>query len=404
MKIILGVTGSIACYKSFDLARELVKQNHEVRVILSKGALKFIKPDLFRYLGCQAVYSPSDDFNLQKYEQGNVLHIELARWADRMIIAPASANYLAKLAHGLASDLLSSVFLSNQVKPVIIFPAMNTQMYLNPITQSNIEKLNSLSHVFVTKTATGLLACNEEGEGKLLPVNTILNTFDLFETKPQVHKKVLITTGATIAPLDPIRYMTNGSTGITGFYLAKKFLKEGYQVTVIAGKNSLSELDDLQIHPKFHLERVVTADDMKTNVEKYFNQTDLYISAAAVSDMEFDTSSEKIKKSELSHSLPIKPSVDILAHVLNIKTKQSIIGFAAETNTSSETFKEKYSRKKVDLLIGNRVTTAYLKKEAQGFGTKDGDYFFIKEGKVVSSEHLTKEQLADKVFNWYHNA
>jgi phosphopantothenoylcysteine decarboxylase/phosphopantothenate--cysteine ligase len=404
MNLLLAVTGSIACYKSFDLTRELVKQGHCVKVILSQGALKFLRPELFRYLGAESVYLPKDDFNLNQYEsrsQGQVLHIDLARWCDRMVIAPASANMIKKLAHGEASDLLTSVFLSLGSKPVVIYPAMNTQMLHHPFTKDNFKNLSRLPNVFMAKTSEGLLACGETGEGKLLPVQTILNTFDLHHTITAKNKTVLITTGATIAPLDPIRFMTNGSSGITGFHLARKFLSENYKVVVIAGKNSTHELDDLTIFKNFHLYRVVTSNEMEAAVKKEFNNCDLYISSAAVGDFEFNLSDEKIKKSTLTQSLPIKPSVDILAEALAMRTHQKIIGFAAETSTTSQVFQEKYLRKKVDLLIGNPVNTSYTGKVAQGFGTNQNQYYFIEEGKINSEGTYSKADLANKIFEWY---
>ncbi len=404
MKILLGVSGSIACYKAYDLTRELSKKGHQVRVILTKGALKFIRPELFRYLGAQACYLPTDDFNLNQYQEkstGQVLHIDLARWCDRIVIAPASANLIKKLALGDTTDMLTSVFLSLGQKPVTIYPAMNTEMLQHPFTQEHLNRLKGLPHVFVTSTKEGLLACGETGPGKLLPVETILNTFDIKTLTQKPAKKVLITTGATIAPLDPIRYMTNGSSGITGFHLAKKFLQENYQVTVIAGKNSVKELDDLTLFPHFTLHRIVTAKEMEQKVKAEFPQCDLYISSAAVGDFEFESADQKMKKSTLTDHINIKPSVDILAETLKLRRHQKIIGFAAETSTTSETFKEKYERKKVDLLIGNAVNTEFMGQSAQGFGTNDGNYFFIEEGTIKNQALLTKEDLALKIYQWY---
>lgn len=408
MKILLGVTGSIACYRTYDLARELSKMGHEVKVILSKGAQKFIRPELFRYLGASDVYLANDDFNIARYENratGQVLHIELARWCDRLIIAPASANFLKTLAAGGTPDLLSSVFLSIGQKPVVIYPAMNSEMLNHPFTQENLKKLDQLPNIFIAPTAHGLLACGEVGEGKLLTNEIILKTFDIFTRKSKAQKNVLITTGATIAPLDPIRFLTNGSSGKTGFHLAKKFLSENYQVTVIAGKEAVIDLDYLSMFQNFKIVRVVTANEMKSAVLTHFAKADLYISSAAVNDIEFDIAPEiakdKIKKSSLTGSLAIKNSPDILAEVLSLrKPSQKVIGFAAETQTTSDTFQEKYSRKKVDLLIGNEVKTGYNQQSKKGFGTDDGDYFFIENGEIKKEIHLSKSELATKIFEW----
>lgn len=404
MKILIGVTGSIACYRTYDLTRELSKLGHEVKIILSKGAQKFIRPELFRYLGAKEVYLSQADFNLNHYENrssGQVLHIELARWCDRLLVVPASANYLKTLSSGATPDLLSSVFLSLGKKPVIIYPAMNSEMLNHPFTQENIDKLNKLNNIFIAPTAHGLLACGEVGEGKLLSNDIILKTFDVFHQKPEAKKKVLITTGATIAPLDPVRFLTNGSSGKTGFHLAKKFLSENYQVTVIAGKEAVIDLDYLSMFSNFNLIRVITASEMKAAVLTHFKTTDLYISSAAVNDIEFDVASDKIKKSSLTSSLAIKSSPDILAEVLALrKPSQKIIGFAAETKTTSETFQEKYSRKKVDLLIGNEVKTDYNHQAKKGFGTEDGNYFFIENGVINKELHLSKSELATRIYEW----
>lgn len=404
MKILLGVTGSIACYRTYDLTRELSKQGHEVKVVLSKGALKFIRPELFRYLGAKEVYLANDDFNLKQYESratGQVLHIDLARWCDRLVIAPASANFIKTLASGATPDLLSSIFLSIGQKPVVIYPAMNSEMLNHPFTQENLQKLEKLKNIFIAPTSHGLLACGEVGEGKLLTNEIILKTFDIFQSKIPTKKNVLITTGATIAPLDPVRFLTNGSSGKTGFYLAKKFLSENYQVTVIAGKEAIIDLDYLSMFKNFNLVRVITAHEMKSAVLTHFKNADLYISSAAVNDIEFNVAQDKIKKSSLSGSLAIKSSPDILAEVLNLrKPNQKVVGFAAETQTTTETFQEKYARKKVDLLIGNEVKTAYNNQSQKGFGTEDGDYFFIENGEIKKEIHLSKSELATKIFKW----
>lgn len=404
MKILIGVTGSIACYRTYDLTRELSKLGHEIKVVLTKGAQKFIRPELFRYLGAKEVYLSQDDFKLNHYEKratGQVLHIELARWCDRLLIVPASANYLKTLSSGATPDLLSSIFLSLGQKPVVIYPAMNSEMLLHPFTQENLQKLDRLKNVFIAPTSSGLLACGEIGEGKLLSNDIILKTFDIFHQKNETKRNVLITTGATIAPLDPIRFLTNGSSGKTGFHLAKKFLSENYQVTVVAGKEAVSDLDYLSMFKNYKLIRVVTANEMKSAVLTHFKTSDLYISSAAVNDIEFDVAQDKIKKSSLSGNLAIKNSPDILAEVLNLRRPdQKVIGFAAETKTTSDTFQEKYARKKVDLLIGNEVKTDYNHQAKLGFGTEDGNYYFIEDGEIKNQIHLSKSELATKIFEW----
>jgi phosphopantothenoylcysteine decarboxylase/phosphopantothenate--cysteine ligase len=398
--IILSITGSISAYKSFDLLRLLVKEGHQVKVILSKGALNFVKPELYRYLGALEVYSPEDDFNQEKYQNlnGSVLHIELSKWCDRFVIAPLSANSLAQLSQGLCDDLLKSVFLALDNKPVLLFPAMNTHMYLNPLTQLNIEKLNLISKLRVFAPSSGLLACGDEGIGKLPPIEIIA---DLITTAndTEVMKTVLITTGATVSPIDPVRYLTNPSSGITGYLIAKKYLSQGYRVIVLAGKSSTSALDNLVLHKNFQLIKVNTTTDMSEAVSNYFAKSDIYISAAAMCDFEFNQHDEKIKKSNTNNTLEFNYAPDILKNVLNKRTKQFIIGFAAETQTTPEMFLEKWERKPVDLLIGNSVHHQYSDKEAKGFGADGGHYYFIQKGRIINQAQLSKKELAEMIFN-----
>lgn len=404
MKVLIGVSGSISCYKAYDLCRSFVKNGHEVKVVLTSGAEKMIKGDLFRYLGAQEVYSSGDDFNTTKIGAKNVIHIELAEWADRIIIAPLSANTLAKIAAGMATDLLTSVVLAGHNRPLLLFPAMNTKMLENPITRSNFEKLKSLLPCFVAETAEGILACGDEGKGKLLPVEKIF--YQTLAYQPQLQEKeVLISTGATISSLDPFRFLTNASSGKTGFELALAFLEQGYKVQVVAGKNSTPLLGHLVGLPQFSLTTVTTNKQMEQTISKRINYADLYISAAAICDIDFDTKTAKLKKEELKNSLPVKSSKDILKEVLKNKLKnQKIIGFAAESSLDEQLMLQKWRSKPVDLLIGNLATSGYIPGEkANSFGTDLGNYCFISNDKVLQKTPLTKSQLAKKVVDWFEH-
>ncbi|MBF0360033.1 MAG: bifunctional phosphopantothenoylcysteine decarboxylase/phosphopantothenate--cysteine ligase CoaBC [Oligoflexia bacterium] len=456
MKIILGVTGSIAAYKAYDIVRYWVKDcSHQVRVVLTSGALKFVVPEVFRYLGAKDVYGPMDDFDIsltrnswdelyqeecdegeyecerierrQSKSHTSVLHIELAKWCDRIVIAPLSANTMARLSQGQAPDLLTSIFLAATSKAVILYPAMNTNMLDHSFTQENIRRLKTLANVFVHPTAEGILACGDLGRGKLPDVNVIneLATIipvdvDLSVEKRDKKKHILITTGATISPLDPVRYLTNSSSGITGYYLAKKFLQEGHKVTVIAGAKATAKLDYLQNIPEFNLIRVVTPNDMFEAVIDRVKECDAYISSAAIGDIEFNVSNKKIKKHTFTapYKIEFKPSIDVLSEVLKIKrADQIVVSFAAECSECSEDsiFIDKWKNKQVDLLVGNFVDNGYVKVKndsnmgvaagvevgvPKGFVVEENEYYFVVDGHLKSSLILTKEELAKVIYSY----
>lgn len=400
MRILLGVSGSISAYKAIDIARELFKKDHEVKVILTDGALKFVVPEVFTYLGVQNVYKSQDDF-LHK----NVLHIDLARWCDVFVIAPASANTISRLAQGQASDLLSSVFLALEPhKNTLMFPAMNSNMLAHPFTQQNIadlKKLKTLQNFFVSPTDAGILACEEVGLGKLPSVNEIVQMIPAM-IKPLSgpdQKTVLITTGATIVPLDPVRYLTNSSSGITGFYLAEAALTMGHKVVMVAGLNATEKLNLFSKHPNFSMARVSTVDEMKNAVHANLDKADLYISSAAISDIEFDTAPEKIKKDTMGDSLKIKNSTDILKTVLEKKSaKLKVVGFAAETDLSDAVLNKKMQSKPVDMLVGTKVHNGLTNNEkVAGFNVDYADYRLLSPKGFTYEGQLTKKELAHKI-------
>lgn len=396
MDLLLGITGSIASYKTYDLCRALIKNQHKVRVILSKGALNFLKPELFSYLGVQKVYRPQDDF-----QHASVLHIDLARWCEKMIIAPASANTLSQLSQGKAHDLLSSCFLSNVTAPCLIFPAMNTTMYQHPFTQQNLAKLESLPHCFIYPPDSGLLACGEEGQGKLPSPETLQEVIEAYPASfPQSPRKILITAGATRSPLDPVRYLTNPSSGKQGFELAKVFLQKGHQVNVVAGMSAASLFIPFEAFPHFQLTQVQTTEEMLAACQKPFEQTDIFIAAAAPCDLTFTESAEKLKKEKFS-KLETQKAPDVLATLLKSRrSHQKIIGFAAETQAGFSAFHEKYQRKPVDLLIGNYVHQGSSSQAKQGFGEQGNTYFFFQKGELTKQQELTKAELAHQLACW----
>ncbi len=409
MKIALCVTGSISAYKAYDLTRLYVKAGHHVRVILSRGALEFIQPKTFSYLGAEKVYGPEDDFTSQDIEggEGPVLHINLVKWADTMVVAPLSANTLSDFAYGKASSLMTSLFLAwDNQKPLLVFPAMNTKMLDHPFTQGNLEKLKTLPYVFVGATASGTLACGDIGAGKLEDIETIFALTESYSLQ-RTDQTLLLTTGATLAPLDSVRYLTNASTGKTSIPFITQSLARGIKTIVIAGQNATKELERFAHHPLYSLTRVTTTDDMYHAVHKHFKDADLYISTAAIGDFYFPQASgeeNKLKKSALGDALPIAKSKDILRSVLDIKAPhQKVIGFAAETQLTDEVLNEKFGRKPVDYLVGTQVSSGLIQNNGQqGFGTDEATYRFVdSSGKISTPMHLTKKAMASQVLNQF---
>ncbi|TNF05043.1 MAG: bifunctional phosphopantothenoylcysteine decarboxylase/phosphopantothenate--cysteine ligase CoaBC [Deltaproteobacteria bacterium] len=399
VNILLGVTGSISAYKTLDLARDLVKKGHQVKVILTKGAEKFVVPEVYRYLGATAVYSSGDDFQYPKNENdAPVLHVDLAKWADRFVLAPLSANTLSRLVHGEASDLLSSVFLAiPQDKPILVFPAMNTQMLNHPFVRENfdrLEKLKSLPQLLLHPTMSGELACGDHGEGKLAEVKTISEMTETYSAKNN-GRSILLTAGATLSPLDSVRFLTNPSSGKTSYLLAKEALQKGYVVHVIAGKNATNDFEHLTHHPLFSIERVTTTEEMNRAVLSKVENYDNYITPAAISDIKFDLSEGKLKKEKMTEALAIRKDEDVLSNVLKIKKdKQKIVGFAAEAELTKEIMLDKYRRKPVDLLVGTLVNSGANGKEQKGFNVDQAEYMILKDGIEFESYNMEKNQLA----------
>lgn len=396
--ILVGVCGSIAAYKAFDLVRGLSKTGNNVRVILTAGALEFVRPEVFKHLGAQAVYLPQDDHKGDEslfagLDGKQVLHIALARWAHKFVIAPMTANTLNKLASGLADDLLSCAFLAATPQlPKILFPAMNPAMWDNPIVKKNRSVLESLPNTLLHTTGSGEMVCGENGEGKLASVDEMLALSHAWE-KAANNKTLLITTGATIAPLDPVRYLTNPSSGETGYVLALEALSQGYNVEVIAGKNSTAKLDWLVAHSRFKLTRISTTLEMREEVLKRFKNCHAYISSAAIGDIHFEATQTKLKKDQLGSELKTIRSPDILKEVLSLRSnEQMIIGFAAETDLSIPVLEKKWQGKQVDLLVGTHVGHGI------GFGTTEANYLFYRgNNNIVFSGLLTKSEMALKI-------
>lgn len=403
MNILLGISGSIASFKSYDVARQLVKDGHQVRVILTQGALEFIKPETFRYLGVADVYAPSDDFVLSKLSMNaTVLHIELAKWADKIIIAPLSANTLSRLATGITNDLLTSVFLARGEKPVLLFPAMNTEMWKNSRIQEHLLKLKALPSLGIINPISGLLACGDLGAGKFPEVGAVVDLIETYNPALSIKKKIIITAGATASPLDPVRYLTNPSSGKMGMAVAKAFLTEGHEVTVLAGHQCTAQIDNLLGHPNFTLVKTPTTELMKAAATKLFPDSDLYISTGAIADIEFEPAQIKLKKETMGSALPFRQAADILKEILKLRKNQKIVSFAAETETTNAVFLEKMNRKPVDLMVGNKVSNGLIgSSEIQGFQKSEGDYYFVEKEKITGPIPLSKLELGRTLVSWF---
>ena len=287
--ILLAVCGSISAYRSIDIARGLVNEGHNVRVILSFGAEKFVVKNVYRYLGVEKVYGHQDDFDPDAGQ--NILHIELSRWCDRFVVVPLSANTLAKLAQGIADDLLTTIFLALEEScPKIMFPAMNTKMLHNPLVVKNMKILRDLKNIFIHPPAFGELACGEQGEGKLPETEKIVEIIPIINLKTDNKKKVLIASGATLAPLDSVRYLTNPSSGITGYYLAKEAIRRGYETVVVSGIQSTKKIDFFKDLSDCCIYKITTSLEAFDIIKKEIKDADIYLSPAAIGDIEFSMS------------------------------------------------------------------------------------------------------------------
>ncbi len=402
MKILIGVTGSISAYRALDIVRGLSKVGHEVTVVLSAGALKFVKSEAFYYLGARQVLLPSSDF---ERERAGVLHIDLAREHDLFVLSPASANMLSKLASGAADDTLTSLLLAlRRDRDVLIFPSMNPDMWNAPAIKSAREvlaKRHSNFHLFAP--SAGEMACGEIGEGKLPSVSAILTAIECW---PAHQKKrggrVLITTGSTIAPLDPVRFITNPSSGKTGIALVKECLKKGDEVTLICGHGVSSQTDDFKILPQYKEIRVQTTNDLFEAVKAEIKNSDTFISAGAPCDFVApEVSPSKLKKEGHSLSFQFEKAPDILSWVVeNFGSKVLTVGFAAESELTTEMLTSKWQRKPTDYLVGTKVAGAWMNQAAAGFGVDSANYLIRDIEGNYSAQNLSKTELAALIASW----
>ncbi len=380
-KIVLGVTGGIAAYKAADIASRLTKLHADVTVIMTDAAREFIAPETFRAITNNHVYTSVFD-----EKNSGVAHIDLARGADALLIAPATADFIGKAANGIADDMLSTVFLAAYDKKIIIAPAMNCHMYENPVVQENIKRLVDRGFV-VLEPDSGRLACGETGRGRLPDCGKIVENVvsEIALEKNLKGKKVLVTAGATMEAIDPVRFISNHSTGKMGYAIAKIARAKGAEVTLVSGKTSLEKPEGVLVT------YALSAKDMYDAVLKNFDDSDIVIKAAAVADYRPKRTAEnKIKKTGDELSLELERTDDILAELGKRKKDQVLVGFCMETENLIENAKDKLRRKNLDMICANS-----LNEPGAGFASDTNVITIItRDGSEERLPMDTKEKLA----------
>lgn len=384
--ILLGVTGSIAAYKIASLASMLVKQHADVHVIMTKNATNFINPITFETLTGNKCLVDTFDRNFEF----QVEHVSLAKQADVALVAPASANVIGKMAHGIADDMLTTTLLACKA-PILVSPAMNTNMFENPIVQDNLRTLQRYG-MKVIAPASGYLACGDTGAGKMPEPETLFAHIEaeIACEKDLVGKRVLVTAGATQEALDPVRYLTNHSTGKMGYALAKAAMLRGAQVTLVSAPTNLTAPLNITLVP------VVSAQDMFEAVESHFDETDILIMAAAVADYRpKEFVDHKIKKKEGDNSLELARTTDILGTLGDRKrTDQFLCGFSMETEDLLENSMQKLQKKNLDMIAANNLRT-----QGAGFGTETNVVTLIRLDEVIELPIMSKTDVAHRILD-----
>ena len=385
MNILLIVSGGIAAYKSIELCSSLVKQDNNVKVILTKNAENFVTQLPFQTLTKNRVYTST----FEEIDENEIQHIDLTKWADKIIVAPATANLISKFANGIADDLATSLMLAvRDTSIVYIVPAMNTFMYRNPIIQDNMNRLIKLGFNFV-EPDSGLLACGDVGEGKFPSIDKIQSF--IFNEKEQdlKGKKVLVTAGPTKEFIDPFRCLTNPSTGKMGISIANECARRGAEVILV------SSVDNHSISNNVKKVKITSTNDMFEAVKNNFKDCNFIIKAAAVSDYTpvhvFD---KKVKKQDGNLTIELQRTQDILKYVGDNKQEgQKVIGFAAETNNLIEYAKEKIVKKNLDYIVANDIS-----KKDIGFGSDDNEVYIIdKHDNIKKIDKNSKTNVAKAI-------
>lgn len=382
--VVLGVTGSIAAYKIANLASALVKLHADVTVIMTQNATNFINPITFETLTGNKCLVDTFDRNFQY----SVEHVSLAKKTDIFLVAPASANVIGKMANGIADDMLTTTILACKC-PKLVSPAMNTNMYENPIVQDNLKKLEKYGFEIINP-AVGYLACGDTGAGKM-PEPEVLLAYILriiAHEKDMVGKKVLVTAGPTQERLDPVRFITNHSTGKMGYAIAENCMRRGADVTLVSGPVSIAPPSFVKLVP------VVSAADMAEAVKAHSDEQDIIIKTAAVADYRpAHPADEKIKKKDSDSHLELERTEDILAYLgANKKEHQFICGFSMETENMLENSRVKLAKKNVDMIVANN-----LKVSGAGFGTDTNVVTLITKDECKEMEIMSKSDVAEAI-------
>ena len=385
--VVIGVSGGIAVYKTLDVISRLRKLGVNVNVIMTKSATEFVTPLSFQSLSQN--YVVCDMFEDPK--TWDVEHISLAKRADVFLIAPATANVIGKIANGIADDMLTTTVMATKAK-VLIAPAMNTNMYENPILQRNINTLKELGYNFV-EPESGRLACGDTGKGKLASPETIVDEVVKLLSKGQdlKGKSIIVTAGPTVESIDPMRYITNRSTGKMGYSIAKEAIERGADVTLITGPTNLTPPQNLK-----KLVKIESAKDMYEAVLENLDENDVVIKSAAVADYKpKNYSNKKIKKSDDDLVIELDRNKDIAQEIGKIKNNKILVGFAAETNDLIENASLKIKKKNLDFIVANDLT-----KEGAGFGVDTNIVKIIdKEGNISDYPKMKKEEVANVILD-----
>ncbi|WP_094602705.1 Coenzyme A biosynthesis bifunctional protein CoaBC [Sporomusa silvacetica DSM 10669] len=380
--IVMGVCGGIAAYKAVDVVSRLKKTGCNIRVIMTKAATEFVTPLTFRELSGNPVVADM----WEESKTWNVEHIALANWADVFLVVPATANIIGKIAHGIADDMLTTTIMATKA-PVLLAPAMNTNMYLNPITQHNLTKLAGLSY-HIVEPATGLLACGVEGPGRLPEPLVIVDKVValLHNCQDLQGQRILITAAGTREAIDPVRYIGNRSSGKMGYALAEAAARRGAKVILVSGPTSLPT------PPGVNITRIETAAQMQAAVLAEFDTVDIVIKAAAVADYRPELVAEqKIKKTGDTLTINLVKNPDILLELGQRKKQQILVGFAAETEDLIIHAREKLTKKNLDMIVANDITLP-----GAGFNIDTNIVKIIyKNGNVEELPQLSKQQVAE---------
>ena len=381
--VVLAVTGSIAAYKIANLASMLKKMACDVHVLMTRNATNFINPITFETLTGNKCLVDTFDRNFQF----NVEHVSLAKMADVVLVAPASANVIGKLANGIADDMLTTTVMACRCK-VIVSPAMNTNMYHNPIVQDNLDKLRRFNYEVIAPEK-GYLACGDVGDGKMPSENELLEYIlkEIACEKDMAGKNVLVTAGPTMEKIDPVRFISNHSTGKMGYAIAKNCMLRGANVTLVTGKTSIEP-------PKFvKVINITSAEEMFRAVTEEFEEQDIVIKAAAVADYRsINPADEKVKKKDGELSIELERTQDILGYLGNHKKEQFLCGFSMETENMIENSQKKLWKKNLDMIVANN-----LKQAGAGFGVDTNVVTIITKDEVKELDIMSKEDVAGTI-------